>query len=105
MVSAPGWVIFSGWTGVGVNFGLGTKTFCPDTVTAHTAPARDPVPAGWPAVPVMPGIPTISAKPAATAASGYEPKSVAVRRGVITSPPPSRTLLRGSGAGDIVTHG
>src|SRR5215469_17895223 len=70
-----------------MNFGLVTKTFCPDTVTAQTAPVRDPAPGDGPAVLVMPGIPTASAPTAATAASGYEPKSVAGRRGILTSPP------------------
>jgi hypothetical protein len=55
MESAPGWVIFSGWTGVGMNFGGRTGTFRPDVVAAHTVFAADawlgagfaPL-AGWP---------------------------------------------------------
>jgi hypothetical protein len=42
MVSERGWVIFSGRTGVGMNFGGGTRTFRPDAVAAHTV-----FPADW----------------------------------------------------------
>ena len=49
-VRAPGWVIFSGCTGVGTNVGAVTRTFRPDALTAQTAPARDTVLGGdWPA--------------------------------------------------------
>src|SRR5579863_5369346 len=36
MLSRSGWVIFSGWTGVWTNVGLGTQTLWPVTVMAHT---------------------------------------------------------------------
>ena len=39
--SARGWVIFSGWTGVGMNFGGRTRTLRPDAVAAHTVFAAD----------------------------------------------------------------
>src|SRR5215468_7901923 len=66
MVSAFGWVIFSGWTGVGANFGLGTRIFRPVTVTAQTGPLAAAAwltlfaPVAWPfarpPVPIMLGM-------------------------------------------------
>src|SRR5579859_7711500 len=40
MLSRSGWVIFSGWTGVWTNVGLGTQTLRPVTVMAHTPLVR-----------------------------------------------------------------
>src|SRR6516165_5865975 len=68
MSSARGWVIFSGWTGVGVNTGLVTGTFWPDTVTAQAAPPF--VVLGDGLGPVMPGTPAASVNEIMTAAAG-----------------------------------
>src|SRR5579863_9367659 len=103
MVSAPGWVIFSGWTGVGMNFGGRTGTFRPDAVAAHTvfaafaadawlAAGLAPL-AGCPPELMMLGSTSPTAMTVVTAASRCGPASVAGCRGT-SSPPGIR--LRGS---------
>src|SRR5262249_31944979 len=94
MVSAFGWVIFSGWTGVGANFGLGTRTFRPVPVTAQTGPlaaaawlallALDAWPFAKPPVPSILGIMIPAATTHVIAHSGCGPKSLAWLRS--TSP-------------------
>src|SRR5579863_3760301 len=105
MVSAPGWVIFSGWTGVGMNFGGRTGTFRPDAVAAHTVFAADAwLAAGLAPLAVCPlavcppelimlGSTSPTAMTVVTAASRCGPASVAGCRGT-SSPPGIR--LRGS---------
>src|SRR5215467_11937167 len=100
MVSAFGWVIFSGRTGVGENFGLGTRTFRPVAVAAQTGPwatrtwlalfAPDAWPFAWPPVLIMPGMMIPTASTVVTAARGWGPKNLA---GLRSTSPPSRTRL------------
>src|SRR5690242_10048563 len=95
MVSAFGWVIFSGWIGVGANFGLGTRTLRPVAVTAQTGPlataawlallAPDAWPFARPPVLIMLGMMIPTANTVVTAARGWGPKSLAGFRS--TSPP------------------
>src|SRR6266480_1924756 len=94
MVSERGWVIFSGWTGVGMNFGGGTRTFRPDAVAAHTVFAVDwwlagglARPATWPLPEwIMLGNTIPTASTVVTAARRGGPARVAGCRG--TSSPP-----------------
>src|SRR6516162_10762827 len=99
MVSAFGWVIFSGWTGVGANFGLGTRIFRPVPVAAQTDPLATPAwlallaPGAWPFVwpPVLIiGMMIPTANTVVTAARGWGPKSFA---GLRSTSPPRRTRL------------
>src|SRR5215471_2341218 len=95
MVSGFGWVIFSGWTGVRENLGLGTRTFRPVAVAAQTDPlampawlallAPDAWPVAWPPVLIMLGMMIPTANTVVTAARGWGPKSFAGLRS--TSPP------------------
>src|SRR6516165_4157819 len=101
MVSAFGWVIFSGCTGVGENFGLGTRTFRPVAVAAQTDPLATPAwlallapdvwPFVWPPVLIMLGMMIPTANTVVTAARGWGPKSFA---GLRSTSPPRRTRLR-----------
>src|SRR5579859_1480675 len=96
--SAPGWVSFSGWIGVGTNVGAGTGTFRPDAVAAQTVFALAPdvglaaglvaVPplADWPPVLTMFGSTMPTANTVATALRRCGPKSLAGVRA--TSSPP-----------------
>src|SRR5215472_12139944 len=100
MVSAFGWVTFSGRTGVGENFGLGTRTFRPVAVAAQTGPlatptwlallAADAWPVVWPPVLIMLGMMIPTANTEVTAARGWGPKSLA---GLRSTSPPCRTRL------------
>ncbi len=95
MVSDFGWVIFSGRTGVGANFGLGTRTTRPVAVAAKTGPLAallwlallvpDAWPFDWPPVLIMLGMMIPTANTVVTAARGWGPKSLAGMRS--TSPP------------------
>src|SRR5215469_2643384 len=100
MVSAFGWVIFSGRTGVGENFGFGSRTFRPVAVAAQTGPlaapawlallALDTWPFAWPPVLIMLGMMIPTANTVVTAARGWGPKSLA---GLRSTSPPRRTRL------------
>src|SRR6266699_383085 len=98
MVSDFGWVIFSGRTGVGANFGLGTRTTRPVAVAAKTGPLAallwlallvpDAWPFDWPPVLIMLGMMIPTANTVVTAARGWGPKSLA---GMRSTSPPRRT--------------
>jgi hypothetical protein len=100
MVSALGWVIFSGRTGVAANLGLCTRTFRPFTVAAQTGPLATPAwlarltpdawPLAWPPVLIMLGMMIPTANTVVTAARGWGPKSLAGLRSTL---PPHRARL------------
>src|SRR5215471_668269 len=99
MVSAFGWVIFSGWIGVGENFGFGTRIFRPVAVAAQTDPLATPAwlallapdawPFVWPPVLII-GMMIPTANTVVTAARGWGPKSLA---GLRRTSPPRRSRL------------